>query len=509
MTLLTREADIQERVVLMGPAPTSTASRQRFVFTATCAAVALAAIFSLASRDPSLGRAVAKSDFRAFYCAGYAARDGDDPYRAAPLAACERTRVGPPAGVRFDPATPDPAPLPPYAIAVLEPLSGLPFLAAAVIWWSALVLAIAATALIVARLTGLALPVVVVALTGTEIVACIAFGQIGPFATLAIAATARLLAAGNDVRAALWACVALVQPQAGLPVLLSLILWRPRTRLPIALAALALSALSLVTLGFGGNREYVASVLPAQAIAQAPLDVQYSLTWLLYFFGVSEHAALQLASVQYALTAAFAVLLAASVARGLRAPAAIALFPAAASLVGGSYIHFFQMGAAVPFALLLANRTDRWRPIGGAAAILLAAPWGVPNAGFLQLVCAAGCACAAYFVLADCRTVPRVGVPIACAALIALTPLALERISDHPIRAASPRAFAAEGTNPALASSALGARIRQLPAANQASWRTFAVKVPTWFAILMLGSAAFAGAAPLSVRVAQTVRATT
>src|SRR5215469_17736442 len=93
------------------------------------------------------------SDFRAFYCAAQISMHGLDPYRQEPLYGCEAPQISPILWHAVGHVT-DPAPLPPYALALFIPLSLLPFGAAAVVW--TLVLAAAWLAVIVAlrKMTG-------------------------------------------------------------------------------------------------------------------------------------------------------------------------------------------------------------------------------------------------------------------------------------------------------------------------------------------------------------------
>ncbi len=81
----------------------------------------------MAIRDPSrlwLGR----FDFRSFYCAARVLSTGADPYRYEPLRSCEAQLTELPSNGVV------PAPLPPYAFAVLLPLTKLSFARANLVW---------------------------------------------------------------------------------------------------------------------------------------------------------------------------------------------------------------------------------------------------------------------------------------------------------------------------------------------------------------------------------------
>jgi hypothetical protein len=168
----------------------------------------------------------------------------------------------------------------------------------------------------------------------------------------------------------------MIEPHIGLPAYCAIFVWRPRLRIGLLGVAALLAAISVVTLGVPINIEYLRVVLPTHAEAEATTTIQYSLAWLLHYFGVPDTEAIRIASVQYAVFAAASIVLAGHIARKLNSPAMIALFPPVIALIGGPYLHLNHMVAAIPFALLLATRlrgraaVTTWLAVG-----LLAVSW--------------------------------------------------------------------------------------------------------------------------------------
>ena len=142
-------------------------------------AIAVAAILSMLAQNRDLRRTIAAGDFPAFYCGAVVARERLDPYRAAPLEACERARTVAP-GTTPLPNGIAPAPLPGYVLALVVPLSLLPFGVAAFIWYALLIAAVVATVELLRALTGLPRAALAAAVLGTEVVASVTYGQLAP-----------------------------------------------------------------------------------------------------------------------------------------------------------------------------------------------------------------------------------------------------------------------------------------------------------------------------------------
>ncbi|HWT05717.1 MAG TPA: glycosyltransferase 87 family protein, partial [Xanthomonadales bacterium] len=310
------------------------------------------------SRD--VRRVFAAGDFPAFFCGGAVARERVDPYRAVPLEACERARTVAPGTVPL----PDgiaPAPVPGYALALFVPLSLLPFPAAAAVWYALLIAAVIVAVELLRALTALPRAAIAAAVLGTDVVSSVTYGQLAPLATLGVAAAALALSRDRPRRAALACALVLLQPQVAIAPVASLLLWLPRARVVVAGVGAVLAVISLAAIGLAANAEYARSVVSAQALAEAPFDIQLSLTWLLVFFGTGESAALHVAWLEYGAMLVTGVLLGGLLANRLNLREALVVVPAAMAVLGGTYLHVFQLAAALPCALVLAARAPAAR----------------------------------------------------------------------------------------------------------------------------------------------------
>ena len=118
---------------------------------AALAIIAMAgSVFSDIARRP--GGVRAETDFTAFYCGPSVARAHQDPYALSALLDCETQQVRGSGNVPNVGIIPDP--MPGFSMTLLAPLTALPYRTAVVAWIGVLLAAIAGTALILARLTG-------------------------------------------------------------------------------------------------------------------------------------------------------------------------------------------------------------------------------------------------------------------------------------------------------------------------------------------------------------------
>jgi hypothetical protein len=250
-----------------------------------------------------------------------------------------------------------------------------------------------------------------------------------------------------------------------------------------------LGGLSVIVLGIPLNLEYARIELPAHAAAEATTSIQYSLAWVLHYFGVSDLAAIRVASVQYGVFAIAGVAFAGVVARKLAAPSALVFFPPATVLIGGSFVHLQQMTAAIPLALLLAVRL-RGAPAAVAwlATAVLAVPWPAGSRLFML----GACAILVTVVLAALRN-QRTAVAISCALLGATIyaglagPVMMHLVPNGPgqiLAAAPPMPRALDGDR--LASDEDAREVRTGSEFALATPRTLASKLPTWFALLAI-----------------------
>jgi hypothetical protein len=140
-----------------------------------------------------------------------------------------------------------------------------------------------------------------------------------------------------------------------------------------------------------------------------------SATWLLYFAGVEQNRALWLAQFDYALMLAAGVLLAPRVARALGSKAALVFFPPVLVLLGGTYLHVFQLAAALPFAMLFASRARQGRGAAWAAVALLSVAWQALGSHSMLILGALTVATIVWVAAVKLRIAVRVGLAMACA----------------------------------------------------------------------------------------------
>ena len=450
-------------------------------------ALALAVAPELAALLRAPARVLAGSDFGAFYCGARVAVHGEDPYRLAPLKACEVRNVYAPGGVRYETVGIDPAPFPPYFFAILAPLVSLPYETAGILWHLASIGACAIAVWALATLLRLpwwaVAPPIVLAVFKPNF----AFGQLAPFVFCLLAVAALLLERGKAVPAAFVAALTMLEPHVALPPLLALFLWRRAARLPLAFAALVALGLSFVWHGTRLWSEYLRDVLPVHAVAEAPVVIQLSASWLLRFFGVDERVATQLGFIQYVVVCGAAVVLAGNVASRLKAPSALIFFPTAAAVSGGSFIHYGQVSIALLFAYLLAVRGPlfQFRAAGWIAIGLIALPiWEVSLARDGPLIV---CVIATVVAGVGVRGTSRrcVATAATSVAFVALTLLTRHLSMTGPSAASLPAAFAARGYDRTFASTVMGFEWRRNAATVTPSWQSVVAKTPIWVGLAL------------------------
>ncbi|MFZ1126308.1 MAG: glycosyltransferase 87 family protein [Candidatus Baltobacteraceae bacterium] len=318
-------------------------------------------------------------DFRAFYCGGSAVAAGRDPYRTQPLFGCELAALavtGVPPGYR----TVVPAPLPPYALALFAVFARLPFSAASLTWAAIGILAIAATAVMLARSTGVPLVLTSAALVPSEVCVSLSLGQVVPLALCALCAAAwAIREKRKHVAAAAALACATIEPHVALPALVAAACFTRSMRRPLAVACALLAAVSLAVVGPATCLEYVSRVLPLHARSEiVNYRFQYSLTSLLWAGGVRKETAAALGAASYLFMTVAGVALAGSLSRRFSDERFLVLFPPALGLIGGPFLHSQQMVAALPAAFLLVHyvRDDLRRVVAVAAVCAcLAVPW--------------------------------------------------------------------------------------------------------------------------------------
>jgi hypothetical protein len=200
-------------------------------------------------------------------------------------------------------------------------------------------------------------------------------GQPVPMVVAALCASALALRAGHVKTATACAAFVMIEPHVGLAAMLGLFVLEARARVWVVAAAVVLGGISLAAGGFALTREYATLVVPAQALSEVGnFHAQYSLTAIAYQLGLGTDAALRLGEASYVVTLGVGVWLAARLKRAHGDAAFAVLTVPACVLVGGVYVHDHQMAVALPFAFLVARYVRRPALVFGAIA-LLAVPW--------------------------------------------------------------------------------------------------------------------------------------
>jgi Glycosyltransferase family 87 len=313
-------------------------------------------------------------DFRAYYCAALEQRTGGEPYFAAPLHACEATTPSP--FYRASRNVTVPAPYPPYALALLAPLTFLPFTAAAVVWWLALLAAIVVAAWALSLLCERPFLVGYAAFSLSLGLTCFSEGNVMPLSVAAITVAALLCRRGHFAASAVLLAFSMIEPNIALPAALGFFAAFRKARVPLAVCALALLGISMLDGGVAHNVQYLTMVLPAHALSEVSRDNQFSLSTIVAAFGVADRTAVLAGSISYIVMVAAGVVAGLRLSRRYEDGSFAVLIPAAFALVGGTFVHTEAIAAALPAALLLYTRAPEYRSWAFFGSVfLLAVPW--------------------------------------------------------------------------------------------------------------------------------------
>lgn len=433
-------------------------------------------------------RAVVSLDFRAFYCAGAALRHHQNPYHTASLRTCELNDTDDQYRARL-PGTTLPAPQPLYDIVLFSLFSLMPFAVAKTVWGAVLGAAIFLSAISLAELAGLSAPLVLAVLSTALIGNTLALGQIVPIYFAAACGAAVLMKAGRPAWAGAAAAVSLIEPHLGLPICLSLALWSPASRLTLGAGAALLATAAFFAGGIGTNVEYFHTVLPLHALSELGSDGQLSLSVILYALHVADAQAVEIGSLSYVVASGAGVWLGRALMTRLRNRAYFVAVPAAASILGGSFLHGTDVIAAIPLALMVAA-IPRYRILGTVTAVLLATPWSAQsNAHEMVAWFALAAATATYVLVALGRVQPlwsaMCGVLIFCT--LCEVNFWYERVQLAYVREPRTLAVRIDETYP----QAGWERVNQGTYWTE-STPAWEMRAPTWAGLLLLGFAAMA-----------------
>ncbi|GAC1567124.1 MAG: hypothetical protein NVS2B3_03650 [Vulcanimicrobiaceae bacterium] len=433
-------------------------------------------------------------DFKAFYCAGAAANRGENPYLTDPLDRCGAVRDAQiPSYARTGVAA---APLPTYDIAVFRLFALLPYPMAAVLWLVLSVIALSLAIIVAARLSALS-PVLIFASIAIPLYyLSLEWGQLPPFlfASTAFAAYALQRSA---YRSAGIACVlTMIEPHLGVPVCIAAMAWAPRTRSTISLGVTALALIGVASAGLLTNFEYFKIVLPLHAMSEIPAGSQYSLTWLSYFLGAPSSIALKVGTLSYVFMAVLGIITSRNVARASQVPALIPVVPAAFIVLGGTFVHLWQISISILLAVILIGISRRATPLLWLSLLLQAPLWGgvaawtVHPITLVRIESTLAVAVIAYFAARyyqkNCLTallVSLIGAVLyfGMSTIVIGAPLSAVRIS-----ATAANYDRALGSNRRYASGTWGTYIRSLEPNHVSSVRTLLEKVPRWIGLLLL-----------------------
>lgn len=409
-------------------------------------------------------------DFVAFYCAGEAVAHHANPYLQMPLFGCEH-RVTAEGGYAY--LTTIPAPLPPYALLPFVLLSELPFVPAYVVFTCLSLAALGVGGILLARMTN-ASALLLVATAAALAWDNVMKGQPVPFVFLAIVAVAWGLRSGGARLAAAAGAGTMLEPHVGLAVCAALFFYVPRTRRTLILSASLLGVLSLAVVPWTTARDYLTHVLPLHAASEAAWVTQLSLTSVLVLFGVPQQLSLTLAMIQYMITTASGVLVAAIASKRLKAPEALALIPPLFAVLGGTYVHYNLLLVAIPALILAIRRMQTVRAHSALAGTFL--PW-MALSDFVPFILAAT---STYTLARISRSRPLVAA--VCTATIA----AVAVIYNQARPVLKPNPVVARTPEYAYSEESWAAYVRHNNPPTRGQWTVFLMKVPSWGGLLIV-----------------------
>ncbi|HEV3156277.1 MAG TPA: glycosyltransferase 87 family protein [Candidatus Baltobacteraceae bacterium] len=429
---------------------------------------------------------LATPDLLPFYCAGEALRTGHDPYRVEPLRSCEHRLVP---GAQA-PWVVEPAPFPGYVLALFVVLSYLPYLNAHIVWIALIIATLTWSTILLADLIAVPTLAIFAAFFPSITILSLYLGEPTSFLVAALVSAAVLAEAR---RWSLCACalgVAMVEPHVALPALVALAIGEPRARRAVVGVIAVLGTLSLATTGVSGTLEYFTAALPAQARSEVGAAYQYSLSTILWFFGVPQGTALALGWLSYIAASAVGIVIALR-ARGTRLGNALfVLLPTVTAMIGGTFVHIVQISTALPAALVATVASGR-KTLGLLALVGL-------SYSFLMLISTDTfviCAVAVGVAGAMLFTTQRVRNGILTAAASCALVLALRALPPPEVSMTAPRtAFAAPPSaadGNAIAGILWGDLIRINPYGHTNAPRDVGAKFPGWIGLILVVVLAF------------------
>ena len=396
-----------------------------------------------------------------------------------PLRGCQRS-----SGAVLDPGEVEPAPLPGYALAPFALLSHLSFSRAAAVLSISAAAATLLAALLLAQLTELPAGLILLLFMPLALLN-IAYSELPVFSMAALVVVGWALRTQRWWLAGIAAAATLLQPQVAAPVILSLFVLAPRTRIPLICSLLALCAISIAAIGYANNVEYFRYALPAQALSELVAADQYSVSHHLYVSGLPAKVAIVLAEAWTAIMAIAGLIAAYYAGKRFAAPEMTAFLPAAAVMLGGLYLHDVQFIAAIPAALVTFVHVEpKRRAISWVALMVLAIVWTqLPRRGVIAIDMLTAVAAVLIFSGAAPQ---RIGLQLLKGIAVG-TAVWVILIALHPGSATVTAVLGPVSAAPNdLAANAWAAYLRADPARHTESWLNIFTKIPTWFALAAL-----------------------
>ncbi len=437
-------------------------------------------------------------NFKAFYCAAHVLATGGNPYKAAPLSACEAASS--PAFFEPRDGLIVPAPLPGYAIAAIVPFSALTFPVAAVVWSCLLAICAALAIVLFARLGLGNVWAIAVALSIAVMGDGLMSGELEPIALLGIALAAWSASRPHpSVRSlAAMSCglaLAFAEPQIGIAAAIACAMLSRRGALVGAGVVAVLGLVSLVALGVHENVAYIRDVLPAQSSSELSAVAQFSLSWVLGRLGVTPGAALLAGHLQWIAMLGVTAWFARTMLARTNPEIAVLAGPAFV-VVGGPYLHPDHIGLAIPAAMWIASRSLRPAWLFAVPLVALAVPLIIPifmeSSVPLPMVVITAASVAA-FVGGEYGGSERAALYSAAAVAAALFVSAalLNVVGDNATTIAAP----------ALSQAIPQASWAHFVASHVVTtWPVWLVKAPTWLGILATAGVLVMLALPRAVR---------
>jgi hypothetical protein len=234
---------------------------------------------------------------------------------------------------------------------------------------------VAVTTFAIVELTGAPILVVGIVCVISILLQALSSFTNAPIAIAALTAAAVALKRGKWNWSAVFLGLGCMEPHIALPALLgAFICVRPMRGRVIALAAI-LGIATFLSASISTNLEYAFHVVPAQAASELGFYNQYGLSSVLYDLGVGERPALLIGSLQYAVFAIASIW----IAYRTECPQFAVVIPMGFAVIGGTYLHQFQIGAALPLAFAVAMRLRNFAAY--ASIVLISIPWNLLLSG--------------------------------------------------------------------------------------------------------------------------------